>query len=328
MRAELPAVLLVLVALACAAPAEHGAAGPDGPIEELRATLELSPREATLGDPITATLTVDVPDGSNVRFPPDGGDWAPLTLLEAAGTDVQPVGEGARHRAVYRLAAFAPGTLEVPPRQVLVGDGDDARPLDVAGAQVEVLSLLADAGEDPQIADIKPPALLPFPSRWLPWMVAGLLLLGAAAAYQQLRRRRGVGEVEVEAAPPPPPDEEALAALERLLAGDLLRQGKVKEFHVELAEISKRYLSRRFQVLTLERTTFEVLRDARAARLDGWVTDRLASILSACDNVKFAQQRPATSGCRAAAEEARELVRRTRRPPPVAAPGELLAAEG
>ncbi len=61
----------------------------------------------------------------------------------------------------------------------------------------------------------------------------------------------------------------------------------------------------------MERTTFELLRDSRAAGVEGAAQDRIATVLTACDGVKFARRRPATARCRAVAEAARELVLRS-----------------
>jgi hypothetical protein len=117
-----------------------------------------------------------------------------------------------------------------------------------------------------------------------------------------------------------PADAEALQALAALLSGPLLARGEIKLFHVELAEIVKRYIHRRFEVPTLERTSAEVTHDAQAAGVAPAALSLVVSVLQGCDGVKFARQRPEPAGCRDRVEQARALIDRTRIVP-AAAPG-------
>jgi hypothetical protein len=311
LRAELRGALLAL--LLAVIPSARGA--------EPEVELEVSGGAAdlTVGAPITVTLEVRSDPGLPVRFPAPGGRLGRLVILEDPPPESDAGSAGALHRKRWVVAAFEPGTLEIPALQVTVGEGDDAVSLSSEAREIEVRSVLEEGDED--LADIKPPAFLPGTLRWLPWALgAGALLLAAVLLLWWWRRRRARADPGAAAAavPPLPPDEEALRALDHLLARRHLEEGRVKEFHVGLAEIAKRYLWRRFAVPTAERTTFEVLRDARAVPLDGWVTDRAASILNACDVVKFARHRPPSGPSRGLAGEVRDLVERTRPAPPPA----------
>jgi hypothetical protein len=275
--------------------------------------------DLTVGAPITVTLEVRSEPGLPVRFPAPGGTLGRLVILEDPPPESDEGSEGSLHRKRWVVAAFEPGILEIPALQVTVGEGDDAVSLSSEAREIEVRSVLEEGDED--LADIKPPAFLPGTLRWLRWALGGgALLLAALLLLWWWRRRHGRAAAGATApqVPPLPPDEEALRALDHLLARRHLEEGRVKEFHVELAEIAKRYLWRRFAVPTAERTTFEVLRDARAVPLDGWVTDRAASILHACDAVKFARHRPPSGPSRSLAAEVRDLVERTRPAPPPA----------
>lgn len=317
MRAEFRGALLAL--LLAVIPSVRGA--------EPEVALEVSGAAGgvTVGAPITVTLEVRAEPGLPVRFPTPRGTLGRLVILEDPPAQSETGEGGSVHRKRWVVAAFEPGTLEIPALQVTVGEGQDAMSVSSAAREIEVGSVLEEGDED--LADIKPPALLPGTLRWLPWALGlGALLLAAGLLLWWWRRRtRDVPGAAAAAVPLLPPDEEALRALDELLGRRHLEEGRVKEFHVGLAEIAKRYLWRRFAVPTAERTTFEVLRDARAVPLDGWVTDRTASILHACDVVKFARHRPPSGPSRGLAAEVRELVERTRPAPP---PASDAAAEG
>jgi hypothetical protein len=104
----------------------------------------------------------------------------------------------------------------------------------------------------------------------------------------------------------------AYKELERLLASGLLREGKLKEFHVELAEIIKRYLAGRFQIETLERTSEEVLDEMKKARVGTAATGLVREFLSETDLVKFAKYLPREDEVRASVDKAYRLVDQTK----------------
>jgi hypothetical protein len=132
----------------------------------------------------------------------------------------------------------------------------------------------------------------------------------------------------VPAAPPRPAHEIAYAELERLLSSGLLEAGRVKEFHIELAEILRRYLEARYGIDTFERTTWEVMEALRAARLPIRVHAALGEFFAACDLVKFAKYLPDPAETRGTVERAYRLVDETREIPAPAAPAPAAAAAG
>jgi hypothetical protein len=102
--------------------------------------------------------------------------------------------------------------------------------------------------------------------------------------------------------------------LESLLAGDLLAKGKIKEFHIALSEIVKRFLAGRYRFDALDRTTQEVLADLSRSGADPPLRSGAALLLGACDLVKFAKHRPAPAEIDETVGSARALIE-TGRPP-------------
>jgi hypothetical protein len=89
------------------------------------------------------------------------------------------------------------------------------------------------------------------------------------------------------------PRERALKELEKLLARDLIRQNRVKDFYVELTMIVRRYIERRHGLRAPEQTTEEFLAAAAADnRFQPDVLRKLRAFLQAADLVKFAADRP------------------------------------
>jgi hypothetical protein len=141
------------------------------------------------------------------------------------------------------------------------------------------------------------------------------LLLALLAAALILWRRRGKPLPAIAAAPAGPvlpPHELAYRELERLLASGLLREGRIKEFHVELAEIIKRYLAGRFEIDTRERTSEEVLDAMKQARVGTGPTALVREFFSETDLVKFAKHLPVEEEVRQTVDQAYRLVDQTK----------------
>ena len=80
--------------------------------------------------------------------------------------------------------------------------------------------------------------------------------------------------------------------LNKLFDSDYVRRGKIKEYYLQLSEILRNYLERRFQILAIESTTHEILRDLSGKEIDRPLRDLLKEVLEAADLAKFAKWNP------------------------------------
>jgi hypothetical protein len=281
----------------------------------------------TVGDPVTLTFRVVHPPGfTMVSFDPGRG-LDSLTLLDQAEVPPRtlPTGQVEELRTV-RVAAYEVGHKEIPAITVTWRDASGkegsaaTRPI-----AIEVASVLKEGQTEP--ADIKNPVGMLERSIW-PWVGLAAALLAGLLWYLWWRRRRKapVEEPAAPAAPPRPAHEIAYEELERLLSSGLLDRGAVKEFYIELAEIVRRYLGRRYGIDTFDRTTYEILEALRVARIPARATGMTREFLAACDLVKFAKYRPESEESRRAVESAYRLVDETK--PAEATPVEAFAAGG
>ena len=266
-----------------------------------------------VGDPVTVQLSVDHPEGWVVEWP-DSFEVAPFEVLQAARAAPAPAatGEGLRSTATLVITSFELGELELPAIAVPATAPDGtSRTLLTDPFRIGVESVGLDESGD--LRDIKGPLSLAR-SWWvlLLWVALAAVLAGGAA-YYLYRRRRAVPEPRptVPRAPPRPFHEIALEALRALEKSSLLERGQVKEYHVRISEIIRRYIEGQFEVPALELTTREVADGMRRAALGAPIIEAFRGFLARCDMVKFAKLRPVVEDSRELMGQAQELVRTT-----------------
>ena len=154
---------------------------------------------------------------------------------------------------------------------------------------------------------------LELPQYW--WQLGGWLLFAFITGIGifmgwRWRRRSLTGE----AAPEPvlSAEDEALLRLNRLFDSDLLRQAKVKEYFLEFSEILRRYFERRFEILAVESTTSEILRDLRQKEIPDSLFKKIHEILDASDLAKFAKWKPPASEIMKMNQLAKSLIEEAR----------------
>jgi hypothetical protein len=310
------------------------AAAPAEKPEEPKVSVQVVPdrTRATVGDRILVKITVTHPPEFTILPPePDRGEAGTMILEPAGAAKPEVVTEKkegasagpAQEIFFFRAQAFETGKTAIPPFQVpwqvKGGGAGTARSEPVP---IEIVSVLKGPQDPP--ADLKAPAELPPPPFPWKWAGAGLFALAAVAAAFWLWKRRRKRPLAPAPAPPRrivPPHELAYQELERLLASGLLREGRIKEFHVELAEIVKCYLAGRFQIETLERTSEEVLDEMRRVRVGSGAVGVAGDFLAETDLVKFARYLPLEEEIRRTVDRAYRLVDQTKLVAAPASPG-------
>ena len=299
---------LALLFLA-AAPAPSAPA-PDSQ-GEVSVRVEVPVRRATVGDRLTIRVRILHPASIQVDPPvPQPEEGSSLVLESIARTN--PQSEQDKDLYLFQAQAFETGSLRIPAFQAAWRRAGDPSQSGTAASEpvpIEITSVLQSPKDAP--ADLKPPAEIPAPP--FPWVLASLAAAALAALvagliYWARRRRPAPAAPPAPVAPPIPPHEWAYQELQRLLAGPLLRAGRVKEFHVELAEIVKRYLSLRFGFETLERTSEEVVSDLVRLRIGAEPLATAREFFAHTDLVKFARYRPAEDEIRRSVDRAYRLV--------------------
>jgi hypothetical protein len=209
---------------------------------------------------------------------------------------------------VYEVATFALDTARIAPIPILFTAGEDTFSVLTTESMIPVASLVPGDAED--IRDVAPIVEIPAPI-W-PYVAGTAVLLMIAAAlafYIYRRRKRAAVEPPAAAAPPAPPHVEALRRLRALEQVDLADRAVLKPFYVELADTLRHYLARRIHVAAMEATTGELVGDLiRKGAIPASLVDRLQSILTLSDFVKFADAEPPPEQGREALKSSRGFV--------------------
>jgi hypothetical protein len=302
--------LLSLLLLAPGAPAAGEEALP-------RAEIRVDPAEGTVGERLELTLDLLADRESTVARPEIGSELGPFAARETSWTGPEPVEGGLRWTWQGTVAAFETGSLEVPAISVRVTGPDGDRVVRTVPVPVTIRSVLTGGREDTDLADLKPVASLepefgPFLAAAL--IVLGLLLLSGAGWWLHRRFGDRLSRVEMPADPfqRMPPHVWAYAQLQQLLEKRLGEDGRIDLFYEELSRVLKLYLSGRYRIDLMERTTVEampLLSQAGVAREPVFST---RTLLETCDQVKFAGELPDGQARREAVERAYRIVDATK----------------
>jgi hypothetical protein len=191
------------------------------------------------------------------------------TLLEDGGTTI---------RGVYKLTSFDSGHWVIPSFTIFSGLKTDTIPVDVIFSDF-------DPGQDyhdiKDIIEIAPPKKK---QRW--WFIAGGALFLAAVVIYLLRKKKPapvtLPKIEID------PYKEAMQRLEQLQKD----KPEAKAFHSELTDIFRLYVFRKKGILSLQKTTADLVLQLKDLNFTKEQFDKLSQALRLSDFVKFAKYVP------------------------------------
>ncbi len=264
--------------------------------QEGRVSVEsrLDKSTVTVGELVKYEIIITFSPDLQVATPPAGINLGGFEIRDYIDHDPVKIRDLIEKRVEFTIAAYDTGSYAIPPTGIAYMRADSTGDILLTEElRITVESVLSGEAED--IQDIKSP--FEIPKNWLQifLMVSGaILFLGLCFLFYTYykNRKKGKNIFEFRKEPELPPHEEALNALNRLRESSLLEDGLIKEYYIELSNILRYYLQRRYYKPVLEMTTQEV-KDVLPDEMqnDSTVTD-LNDILDISDLVKFAKMRP------------------------------------
>ncbi len=173
---------------------------------------------------------------------------------------------------------------------------DGADTIESNQVALKVSTVPVDVDNPEQFYDIKdvwqPPFVL---ADYYPWIfgILSALFIICVIGYLVQRYRRRQSEAPVKPAEPElPPYEVAIRELDSIKDQKLWQQGLNKEYYTQVTDTLRRYISRRYGVNAMEKTSEEILAIIERETDERSVYDTLRQVLRLSDYVKFAKLHP------------------------------------
>jgi hypothetical protein len=257
----------------------------------------------TVGDVVRLTIRVRGPRNATINFPAVVDSLGPVqSLAPPTVVDGADTLDAADRVAVYRLAPWDVGKLQIRLGEVLVQTDDDERRVAIPLPTLFVRSVLP---ADSSLRVPKParPLLEPrAPVPWWWWLAAALaaLVIGLAIWWWRHRRRGEPG-------PTGDPFADAESAFDRIERLRLVDVGEPGRHAALMTDVARRYLADRFADVSLANTSGELLSAVRGVATVPH--ERLRRLFGAVDPIKFAAAPIGANDARSLGAEARAIVR-------------------
>jgi LPXTG-motif cell wall-anchored protein len=231
-----------------------------------------------LGQPFELTIESVLPSGTVAR--PLKIDTIPhFEFLEAPVIDTIKEGSGLTIKGVYKLTSFDSGHWVIPSFYISSRIRSDTLPIDVIFSEFDPNQAYHDIKD---IIEVEKPK----EKNWLWLYIAVGALLMATAIYFLTRKKKK--PVLAKSVTSTTPYEEAIRNLEKLRKSGL----PSKEFYSELISIFRVYVFKKKGILSLQKTTDDLVGQLKELGLTHEVFDPLSTSLRLSDFVKFAKYVP------------------------------------
>ena len=229
-----------------------------------------------IGEQVPLTIEVQIPENEPIRFVSIDSiahfEWVGKPVMDTIGN-----GNGTLLRGVYQLTSFDSGHWVIPPFELSGGLKTDSIPMDVVFSDFDPKAPYHD------IKDIMEADPEKKKKEWWLYAAAGGLLLILILVLVFRKKKPAVVAVKVE--PVISPLDEALDGLRKLKS----ENPEVKPYHTRLADIFRMYVYRKKGLLSLQKTTDDLVLQLRELGLSKEEFDELAQALRLGDFVKFAR---------------------------------------
>jgi hypothetical protein len=274
---------------------------------------ELDTNQVRIGEVFHLDLRVEQPVGLQVVFPPIGDTLIDkVEVLEEYPLDtLSSENEILKIEKRYQLTCFDSGLYEIPPLAFQFAASDWSDTISTYPIYLLVNTLAVDSS----YYDIKSPIHVPVGFMEIfPYAAGGAMLLGLLIVliWYLRKRRRGEAVFHLEK-PREPAHVIALRELDALSGMKLWQQGEFKPYYTELTGIIRRYMERRYGIMAMEMTSYDILQAWKRSGEDNeGLAPNLDRLLNLADLVKFAREKPLASDNEENLERAYDFVHRTK----------------
>jgi hypothetical protein len=262
------------------------------------AVARLDTNAILIGDQVKLELSFYCPVDYTVKFP-QFADTLTGDIEIVKRTDIDSSFNesktGKYYRQTFTITSFDSGYYVIPPIRFQYKNKEDnlTHFAETDALLLEVHTVQVNMEQD--LKDIKGPIDAPFTFREaLPYILIFLAVaLAAFLLYYFIRKRKKSEPVfRLVSKPKIPAHQIAIDELEALRYKKLWQKGQIKEYHTELVDIIRQYLTGKFEIHALEFTSDEILDAVNGTATNGQAKQKLANTLMMADMVKFAKFQP------------------------------------
>lgn len=242
-----------------------------------------------IGEPIRLSIDVKSPMVSGNQLPQF--DSIPhFELIEKGNRDSVISVTGASYHIEWKLTSFDSGTRYIPSFLITIGNQiykTDSLAVEVSYGKVDTAQ---DYHDIKSIIDIENPDV-----KYIPWILGTVTLISLALFIYFINQRPTAIGQPFGAEPPVlrmSPFDEALASLDQLKK--MLREdpSSVKKYYSGMNDTLRIFMNRRLGLVTMEKTSEELILSLSDLNLDKELFSKLAAALRMGDFVKFAKYIP------------------------------------
>jgi hypothetical protein len=233
-----------------------------------------------IGEPLQLTLEINYATGSVINLPAIDS----VAHFEVLGKPLIDTSAGnaiSSLKAIYSITSFDSGQWVIPSFNIAVGIHTDSIPVDVVFAAFNPQQPYHDITDVLDVPEKKKQ------EPWW-WYAAGAVLL-ALVLYYVFRKQKPAIK------PPLIPQQPVNAFEEAMRQLGLLAKQQItaREYYSALTDIFRLYIFRRKGILSLQKTTDDLVVQLKSLGLDKERFDKLSQALRMSDFVKFAKYIPA-----------------------------------
>ena len=276
-------LLLCLIFLSVNAFTQHAPVSVSSSVDKTR---------IKIGDVVTYTVSISYDKDIKIKPPGSGENLGAFEIRSYKIYDPKKQGKRIRLDAEYKISTFTTGDYFIPPLTIYYKTEGDSVYKSISTEKIKIVVESMNPSEQGDIRDIKLPVEIPA-TLWekirIFVFVFAALILGALIYLYFRLKKEGRSLIPEKKEPPRPPHEIALEMLDQLKEKDLVSQGKIKEFHIEVSDIIRRYIEGRYFIPAPEMTTSELLASIKSEQIEPEQMELLSRFLFQCDMVKFAK---------------------------------------
>jgi hypothetical protein len=268
--------------------------------QEVIVNAELDTNRALIGDQIRLHLSVEKPVGIHVVFP-ELKDTLSRKIEIVSETNMDTASVRQNRETISRdlqITVFDTGFFEIPSLPFVATSLDSQDTLQTTPIYFEILAVKSDTTLRDIKANYRAPLnmaeIYAYVKENYPYGLVAIgvvLLIGYLVRY--IRKHRGRNRMVPREVTPELPEVIALRELGKLKEEKPWLHQKVKLYYTGISDILRTYIESRFQIMALEQTTDEILRELKSAGCETSDHTHLAGILHLADLVKFAKVIPA-----------------------------------